>query len=87
MENNDGCAVVFPTPPGMQFNDGITLRDYFAAHSPAPDEADISRQMELDRNRNPHNDGPPKPPRRSRSEIACQMRYEYADAMLAERSK
>jgi hypothetical protein len=26
---NDGPA--FPTPPGIQHNDGMTLRDYFAA--------------------------------------------------------
>jgi len=29
---NDG-GPVFPTPAGVQHNDGMTLRDYFAAHA------------------------------------------------------
>ena len=29
---NDG-GPAFPTPPGVQHNDGMTLRDYFAAHA------------------------------------------------------
>jgi hypothetical protein len=32
---NDG-GPAFPTPPGIQHNDGITMRDYFAAAALQP---------------------------------------------------
>lgn len=67
--------------------DGMTLRDYFAIHAPEPDVEAIRLQQDIDRSRNPHNDGPPKPRIRDGYEIRSALRYRYADAMLAERSK
>lgn len=63
---------------------GMTLRQYFAAHAPQPTEDEIKAEMEVDRLANPHNE--PyfnKKQRRSRLEIICDLRYAYADAMLA----
>jgi hypothetical protein len=93
MSQRDG-GPAFPNPGLADANcsfksdvTGLTVRDYFAAHAPQPGEMDIAFQMKLDQNRNPHNDGPPKPPRRSRDEIVGALRYAYADGMIAARGK
>jgi hypothetical protein len=70
-----------PAQPGM------TLRDYFAAHSPEPHEQEVEMVMDNNRMLNPHNDGPPKPRRLERREVVARLRYRNADAMLAEREK
>lgn len=63
----------------------MTLRDHFAIHAPQPSEEDIKMQQTFDQQRNPHNDGPPRPKRRSRVEIVCDLRYEFADQMIRTR--
>lgn len=68
------------------FSGGVTLRDYFAIHAPQPTDQQISRGMDRDKNRNPYNE-PGKPKLREREEIIAALRYEFADAMLRERSK
>lgn len=65
---------------------GMSLRDYFAAHAPEPSDALVSVQHSFDRGRNPHNE-PHKPPVRNDVEIRAYLRYQWADAMLAERAK
>ena len=62
----------------------MTLRDYFAIHAPQPSDIEINIQM-VDRTANPYNDNY-KPQRRSRSEIIVDLRYAFADAMIAKRS-
>ena|SRR3990167_2998195 len=67
---------------------GRCLRDEFAMYAPNPSEDDIHRVEERERLANPHNE--PyfnKVRRRGRTEIICALRYEYADAMIAQRSK
>jgi hypothetical protein len=66
---------------------GMSLRDYFAIHAPEPSTEAIATQRQYDRNRNPHNDGPPKPPIRGDEEIRCDLRYRFADAMLRARGR
>lgn len=65
---------------------GMTLRDWFATHAPAPRQEEIEFQYNLDRSRNPHN-YPNKPKLRDRHEIIAFLAYRYADAMLAARSQ
>lgn len=65
---------------------GMTLRDYFAAHAPQPSQEAINTEIRLDKARNPYNE-PHKPRLRDQAEIIAHLRYEYADAMLAERAK
>ena len=65
---------------------GLTMRDYFAAHAPEPSLEDIGAQMQRDKNINPHNDSY-KPALRSRLEIIADLKFAYADAMLAARNK
>lgn len=89
MSNKDGGSA-FPLPIGPAGDiayQGMSLRDYFAIHAPEPTKDEIELQQSFDRNRNPHNDGPPKPPRRGCAEIRADLRYSYADAMLAARQK
>lgn len=71
---------------GEVVQEGMTLRDYFAIHSPEPSQAQIHMEASLDKGRNPYNDSY-KSPLRSMLQIQTQLRYQYADAMLAERSK
>ena len=66
------------------FHPGMSLRQYFAIHAPEPGEHAISAKMQIDRNRDPHND---RGLIRSRMEIIAALRYEYADAMIAEGEK
>lgn len=63
---------------------GMRLRDYFAAHAPDPSPEAVQLEAERDRLRNPHGDSY-KPPRRSVMRIVTELRYRYADAMLAAR--
>lgn len=65
---------------------GMTLRDWFAAFAPQPSDDLVSSHERVDIARNPHNDSY-KPRRRTRAEIAAQLRYEFADAMLAARQE
>jgi len=65
---NDGPA--FPTPPGIQHNDGMTLRDYFASAALAAVLKELWQQGE-------HSS--PIPP------LAAKFAYQLADAMLKAR--
>jgi hypothetical protein len=65
---------------------GMSLRDYFAAHAPQPTDALIMMERQSDRHRNPHNDSR-KPKIRTETEIIASLKYEYADAMIAERER
>jgi hypothetical protein len=71
-----------PEPETM----GLTVRDWFATFAPRPEQWRIDQEMKYDRNRNPHNDPPPKPRLRSRAEVIADLRYEYADAMVRARN-
>ena len=76
----------YPVPgdqPHPQMN-GMSLRDWFAAHAPEPSESEIDRAYKLDKMRNPYNE-PHKPKLRSDLEIRAAHRFAYADAMLAAR--
>lgn len=67
---------------------GMSLRDYFAIHAPEPSKEAVSLVMRMEQMQNPHNEPyHNKVQRRSEREIVCALRYEFADAMLAERSK
>lgn len=67
---------------------GMSLRDWFAATLPEPAREDVLRVQERERMANPHNEPyANKVRRRGEREIICALRYEYADAMLAERAK
>lgn len=65
---------------------GLTRRDWFATFAPKPSRADINLQGEFDRQANPHNENH-KPRRRSHKEIIADLRYAYADAMIAASEK
>ena len=58
------------------------LRDQLAMSYPYPDKSEIDWRMRLDLEANPHNDGPPKPPRRSVHAIVSDIRYGHADEVL-----
>ena len=64
---------------------GMSLRDYFAIHAPPPKDSDIEFQGKLDHQANPHGDSY-KPKRRNLQEIIADLRYAFADAMIARRS-
>lgn len=76
--NQGGPA--FPTTNNV-CEEGLTVRDYFAAHAPPPPEWWVKQQMEMDRQDNPHNDSY-KPRRRGQPEIECMWRFAYADMMI-----
>lgn len=61
---------------------GITLWDLLFALAPNPAEDYIRTETQYDHNRNPHNDGPPKPSLRSREEIILDYKADYADKAL-----
>jgi hypothetical protein len=54
-----------------------------AANSPNPTKDHMDLQRRLDRNRNPHNDGPPKPPIRNDEEIVADFKLQHGLAVLA----
>jgi hypothetical protein len=86
--NNGGPA--FPRPLSTEGNyladsqQGMTLRDWFATFAPEPTDDQVKWEAERDRAANPHNDNY-KPARRSILEIRAELRYRYADAMIAAR--
>jgi hypothetical protein len=63
---------------------GVSVRDWFAAHAPEPCAEDVKMQMEFDRSRNPHNDYH-KAERRSTLKVIADLKFAYADAMIAAR--
>jgi hypothetical protein len=65
---------------------GMSIRQWFATFAPMPSEDQIAMYEKIDRSRNPHND-PHKPKIRTRYEIIAYLRFEYADAMVAEYEK
>lgn len=84
--NAEGRGVQTSSRSGWET--GMSLRDWFATYAPAPTKEAIQLQADLDRSRNPHNEvGYGKPPRRSASEIICDLAYEHADNMLKARKK
>jgi len=87
MKTKDGGSA-FPYGDEANVNGtiGMTLRDYFAARSPAPDADWIDLQQRLDRQRNPYNDSH-KPAHRSTFEIDASWRFKWADAMIVAREK
>ena len=59
----------------------MTLVDWFATFAPEPTKEEIEYECNKDKLANPHGyDNKPK--RRSVLEIKCQLRYEYARAMM-----
>ena len=75
-------------PPAFASNtsDGMTLRDWFATFAPEPTSEQITQAHERDCIVNPHNDTY-KPQRRTVEEIIADIKFAYADAMLARRKK
>ena len=59
----------------------ISIFEQIALHTPKPTDAEIELQQKLDHNRNPHNDAH-KPPLRSKLEIECDLRFEFAKTFL-----
>jgi hypothetical protein len=59
-----------------------TLRILIATVAPAPTDKEIEYEGERDRLANPHGDDY-KPKRRSAEEIRIDLRYRFADAILA----
>lgn len=60
----------------------MQARHRFAALAPEPTKDQIEFEGERDRLANPHGDTY-KPRRRSRMEIIADLRFQYADAMMA----
>ena len=71
---------------GPAWDQGMSLRDYFAAHAPEPSAEDVSTVQRREQIANPHNDSY-KPRRHDVLDIRCALRYAFADAMLAARSR
>ncbi len=67
---------------GLYAAPGMSLRQWFATHAPEPSAEDVQYQMQRDINVNPHNDYH-KPPRRGKLQIIAELKYAYADAMIA----
>lgn len=53
-----------------------------AANAPNPPQDYINTQSRLDRNRNPHNDPPPKPPLREEAEIIADYKIGCALVLM-----
>lgn len=78
--SNGGSAFPSGVEIEDQFQEGMTLRDYFAAHAP------VSFEMACQC----WGDHSPQTDDRARASFAAVwalLRYEYADAMLAERNR
>jgi hypothetical protein len=95
---NGGPAFPFTPHPQQQLNDGrwdqsydpgdsgMSLRDYFAAPAPEPQQWWLEIERSKDRNANPYGyQDLPKP--RGPIELDAAWRYMWADAMLAAREK
>lgn len=65
---------------------GMYLIDYFACHAPKPDQNDVESELRRDKASNPHND-PHKDKIRSKKEIKCDLRYQWAKTMMQSREK
>lgn len=65
---------------------GLTRRDWFATFAPEPDPANIQIESRADALANPHGDSH-KPKRRSTLEIITDLKFAYADAMIARSKK
>ncbi len=61
---------------------GLSKREWFATHAPEPTAEEIASQMQREANLNPHNDYH-KPARRGRLQIIADLKFAYADAMIA----
>lgn len=64
---------------------GFTFDELFAlmaANAPNPTKDHIQMQQRFDMSRNPHNDGPPKPPLRSEAEIVADYKLEMAETLM-----
>lgn len=64
---------------------GFTYDELFAlmaANAPNPTKDHIQMMQKFDMSRNPHNDGPPKPPLRSEYEIVADYKLEMAEALM-----
>ena len=62
---------------GRARGDGMSLRDYFAAHAPEHSLQDLTNIMEADQRSGS---------KRSPLEIVADLRYAYADAMIRARN-
>ena len=80
--NNDPSGSAFPYIDGPQRNEGISRREWYATHAPEPTASEIEFEGNRDRDANPHGDSY-KPRRRGVLEIRCDLRFKYADAMIA----
>jgi len=61
--------------------DGQQYIMLLAALVPEPSIEQVRYELEQDRLKNPHNDGPPNPRRRSELEIRAKLRVDYAKAI------
>lgn len=64
---------------------GFTQSEIFAlmvANAPNPPEQHIETQHRMDQYANPHNDPPPKKPRRSREEIVAEYKIAHARVLM-----
>ena len=73
-------------PRAVGADNGMELRDWFATFAPEPTEDQVKYQLQSDHTRNPHGDSY-KPKRRSTLEIIADLKYAYADAMVAASAK
>jgi hypothetical protein len=80
----DNGGPAFPQSGDQYADGGMLIRDYFAIHAPEPTVDQIETEAGRDRGVNPHGDLY-KPRRRSRLEIIADLRYAYADALIAAR--
>lgn len=72
----------FVGDPGYVSDYGLTRRDWFATYAPSPTNEEITQELDKDKLANPHGDSY-KPRRRGKLEIITELRYKYADAMIA----
>lgn len=95
-ERKDDGGPVFPQQPFVSGGclewpsaygwEGISLRDYFAAHAPEPTDAQIKFVSTAEAAANPHG-YEDKPTRHSHREIVAMLRYQWADDMIAARKE
>ena len=81
----DNGGPAFPSQTndfGEMISGGMTLRQWFATHAPEPSSEEVQHEMQRDINLNPYNDYH-KPPRRGKLQIIAELKYAYADAMIA----
>jgi hypothetical protein len=81
-KNIDDGGFAFPATASTYGLNGMTMRQWFATHAPEPSPEDVRFEMDRDVSRNPHNDYH-KPARRGRLQIIADLKFAYADAMIA----